>query len=139
MVPMFPLTRGPFWYRFFEPQPCCKSVCASPSCCLACRGNPQGSKNPVKDAFFRERVHFGAFFFLTIVLSKHQIRSPWVSGGFLERSGSLERMEMEASPRAKDLCHIELLLPRLLGELSEHSQNLCSFGLNYFFGVQHHP
>ena len=28
-------------------------------------------------------------FFPTIVLSKTQIRFPWVSGGFLERSGSL--------------------------------------------------
>ena len=27
-------------------------------------------------------------------------RLPWVSGGFPERSGSLERMEMESTPRS---------------------------------------
>ena len=39
-------------------------------------------------------------FFSTIVLSQRPavLRSPWVSGGFLERFGSLERMEMEGTP-----------------------------------------
>ena len=35
----------------------------------------------------------------TIVLSKNRSRFPLVSGGFLERFGSLERMEMESTPR----------------------------------------
>ena len=38
-------------------------------------------------------------FFSTIVLSKNRIRLFWVSGGFVERFGSLERMEMEGIPR----------------------------------------
>ena len=35
-------------------------------------------------------------FFSTIVLSKNRIRFPWVSGGFLERFGSLERMDLDS-------------------------------------------
>ena len=38
-------------------------------------------------------------FFSTIALSKNRIPVPWVSGGFLERFGSLERKDMEATPR----------------------------------------
>ena len=42
------------------------------------------------------------FFFSAIVLFTNRIHSPRVFGGFLERSGSLDRMEMEVTPRCID-------------------------------------
>ena len=39
-------------------------------------------------------------FFSSILLSKNRIRFPWASGGFLERFGSLKRMDKEGTPRS---------------------------------------
>ena len=67
--------------------------------------------------------------FFSIVLSKKSGRFRWVSGRFLERLGSLERMEMEGTPRgfypsyvsrAFDAPQLELLLKGEAGAGGKH-------------------
>ena len=77
---------------------------------LRIRGRSCPQQQPPERAMLQEETLGGFFgyncqgmipcpFFSAIVLSKNRIRSPWVSRVFLERFGSLERMEMKGASR----------------------------------------